>query len=35
MQLSEKLTIFSESFSAFAKATFNFKHFEKKYECHS
>ena len=35
MQLSLKLTIFSESFLEFLESTSNFKHFEKKNDSHS
>ena len=32
MQLSKKLEVFSEVFTAFLKNTFNFEHFEKNYD---
>ena len=32
MQLSKKLKIFSETFTAFLKSTFNFEHLQKKNE---
>ena len=35
MQLSKKLMIFTQLFTAFLKFTFNFKHFKKKDESHS
>ena len=35
MNLSEKLKVFSQLFTAFLKPTFNFKHFEKRDESHS
>ena len=35
MHLSKKPKIFSEFFTALLKFTFNFEHFEKKYESHS
>ena len=35
MKLCEKLKIFSQLFTAFLKATFNFKHFQEKGETHT
>ena len=35
MQLSLKATIFSDFFVSFLESTSNFKHFEKKDDCHS
>ena len=35
MQLSKKLNIFSQRFTAFLKSAFNFEHFENKDEAHS
>ena len=35
IQLSRKQKTFSEFFAAFLKSSWNFQHFQKKYDCHS
>ena len=35
MELSKKLKIFSQLVTAFLKASLDFKHFQKNFECHS